>query len=260
VIVVNGIEALEPAHGRLFVVLGVFDGLHLGHAYMLGEARRAAAAHDARAAVITFDHHPDEILAGAAPPLLCDPTERLERLAKAGVGVTVVAHFDVRTRMTPYDAYVRQIAERIDLAGFLMTHDSAFGFERRGTPETVAALGRELGYEVVVVPTLELDGRPVSSAEIRADIARGDLAAAARLLGREYAVVGEASADGTVSFAMPVALPPAGVYAVRVSEFDVATAARNPAVGLPAHLAIEDGRVTISGPAVMPGKVRITLA
>jgi riboflavin kinase/FMN adenylyltransferase len=145
--VVEGIDALERAHGRLFVVVGVFDGLHLGHEYLLRELRRVAAEHDARPAVITFDHHPDEILKGSAPPLLCDPEERLERLAAAGVAVTVVQTFDRALRETSYEAFVRRIAGRVELAGFLMTPESAFGFERRGTPETVADLGRSLGYD-----------------------------------------------------------------------------------------------------------------
>ena len=56
--------------------------------------------------MITFDHHPDEILTGSAPPLLCDPDERVARLAEAGVAATVIVHFDLRLRETPYDAFV----------------------------------------------------------------------------------------------------------------------------------------------------------
>jgi riboflavin kinase/FMN adenylyltransferase len=213
--VVDGIDALERSLGRLFVVVGVFDGLHLGHAYLLEHLAIAAQAHGARPAVITFDHHPDEILTGHAPPLLCDPDERLARLEAAGVAVTVVQTFDVALRETPFDAFVRRIADRVELAGFLMTPDSAFGYERRGTPETVAVLGRELGYDTVVVPPFTLDGAAVSSSKIRAAIAAGDLATAERLLGRPYSVVGRSSSrDGvtTVSFEMPVALPPTGRY------------------------------------------------
>jgi riboflavin kinase/FMN adenylyltransferase len=243
-IVVHGIEDLQPAHGRLFVVLGVFDGLHRGHLYMLGELLRAAGARDAQPAVITFDHHPDEILTGSAPPLLCDPEERLERLAAAGVALTVVHHFDLATRLTPYDAFVRRIAERIDLAGFLMTPESAFGFERRGTPQTVAILGQELGYDVALVPTLEADGRPVRSAEIRADIARGDLAAAASLLGRPYAVVGAAGGGASLRFPMPVALPADGTYSVTVD--DVVTTAT-----------IHAGRVRIDDGVGRRGRTRV---
>ena len=79
--------------------------------------------------------------------------------------MTVVQHFDVALRETPYDAFVGAIADRVELAGFLMTPDSAFGYERGGTPETVAALGRELGFDVVVVPPFALDGEPVRSAD-----------------------------------------------------------------------------------------------
>jgi riboflavin kinase / FMN adenylyltransferase len=225
--VVPGIDALDRSVGRLFVVVGVFDGLHRGHQYLLEALAGAAVAHGARSAVVTFDHHPDEILRGAAPPLLCDPDERLVRVARAGVAVTVVQHFDLALRMTPFDVFVRRIAERIQLAGFLMTPESSFGYQRGGTPETVAALGRELGYEVVVVPPKLLDGEPVSSGEIRAAIAAGDLAEAARLLGRPVSVTGQAvpvaggehgnAVTSELRFELPVALPPAGTYDVNVN-------------------------------------------
>src|SRR5262245_25994808 len=165
-LVVDGIAALGPAHGPLFVVVGVFDGLHLGHAYLLEPLVAEATKRSARPAVITFDHHPDEILVGKAPPLLCDPQERLDRLAAAGVEVTVVQTFDLALRTTPYDAFVRSIADRVALAGLLMTPDASFGYERGGTVETVAALGQTMGYDVSVVPPFELDGRPVRSGDI----------------------------------------------------------------------------------------------
>jgi riboflavin kinase/FMN adenylyltransferase len=222
---VDGIDALEGSLGRLFVVVGVFDGLHLGHAYLLEQLATAADAHAARPAVITFDHHPDEILTGHAPPLLCDPDERLARLEAAGVAVTVVQTFDVALRETPFDAFVRRIAERVELAGFLMTPDSAFGYERGGTPATVAALGRELGYVVVVVPQFTLDGAPVSSSKIRAAIAAGDLAMADRLLGRPPSAAGVArrTRDGTMYLdaALPFALPPVGTYRGEVRSYGV---------------------------------------
>ena len=107
--VVEGVDALDRSAGRLFVVVGVFDGLHRGHMYLLRRLVRSAREREARPSVITFDHHPDEILVGAAPPLLCDPAERLERLAAAGVETTVVQHFDEALRMTPYDAFIERI-------------------------------------------------------------------------------------------------------------------------------------------------------
>lgn len=213
--VVKGIDALTPGHGRLFVVVGVFDGLHRGHHYLLAQLRGAAARHGARPAVLTFDAHPDEIVLGSAPPLLLDPDERLARLAAAGVEVGVVQHFDADLRMTEYDAFVRMIAARVELAGFLMTPDAAFGHDRRGTPASLAALGRVQGFDVAVVPPFALEGRPVRSGAIRQAIAAGDLDAARHLLGRPVAVTGELADDG-VTFRVPVAMPPAGRYAARI--------------------------------------------
>jgi riboflavin kinase / FMN adenylyltransferase len=242
----RGLAGLASSHDPLFVVVGVFDGLHLGHVYLLEHLVREAAVRGARPTVITFDHHPDEILTGSAPPLLCDPAERVARLAEAGVAATVVVHFDLRLRETTYEAFVGQVAERAPIAGFLMTPDAAFGFQRAGTPEALAALGRTRGFEVVVVPPFELDGRPVRSSDVRASIAAGDVETAARLLGRPHAVVGEATpADGgtTVRFDVPVSLPPDGEYAAIVDGTE--RAAR-----------VEDGGVRVPGIATF-GKTRV---
>jgi riboflavin kinase/FMN adenylyltransferase len=194
----------------------VFDGLHLGHLYLLQRLVVEAAARHARPTVITFDHHPDEVLTGQAPPLLLDPAERLERLAAAGVEVTVVQPFDTALRETPYDVFVDRIRSHVSLRGFLMTPDAGFGYKRQGTPETLAALGRRSDFEVVVVEPFTLDGRPVSSSDIRTAIAAGDLAQAAALLGRPVRIAGvveDAGPDGVgIGFALPLALPPAGEY------------------------------------------------
>ena len=214
-----GLDDREPGLGRLFFVVGAFDGLHRGHTYLLGRLRTAAAAHRAQPAVITFDHHPDEILVGKAPPVLCDPSERLVRFGRAGVDVVVVQHFDAAIRLTPYTDFVAAVGRRFELAGFLMTPDAAFGHERRGTPQALAELGRSQRFVVDVVEPLDVDGRPVRSTEIRADIAAGRLGSARRLLGRSVAVVGRVVGRSgetplRVSFELPVALPPAGRYRV----------------------------------------------
>ena len=186
----QGRAALRPDDGPLLVSIGVFDGLHLGHAWLLEHLVREARLRDARPAVITFDAHPDAILLGQAPPLLMDPEERLERLAALGVEVVVVEHFDDALRRTPYDAFVRRDHRSgRRLAGFVMTPDAAFGHERAGTPAAVAELGRREGFDVVLVPPFTLDGREVRSSDIRTAIATGDLAPPRRLLGRPYAVV-----------------------------------------------------------------------
>ncbi len=244
--VVTGVDALRPEHGPIFTVVGVFDGLHRGHAYLLERLVSEAEARSAHPAVITFDAHPDEVLTGSAPPLLIHPEERLERLAAAGVEVTVVQHFDDAVRRTPYDAFIGQIQARTSLAGLLMTPDAAFGFERRGTPDALTELGRERGFDVVVVPPFTLGGRAVRSSEIRAAISAGDLVAAAGLLGRSVTLRGEVR-DGSVEFDWPLALPPDGAYPCQVDGIDDVLTLR----GDVARLA--------NGPRTEPGPVVIRL-
>lgn len=215
--VVEGVDALRGGDGPLFVVVGVFDGLHRGHAYLLEHLVVEAGRRGARPTVITFDHHPDEVLTGSAPPLLIEPEERLERLAAAGVAVTVVQRFDDALRRTTYDAFIERIRAKAALSGFLMTPDAAFGYERAGTPDAVTSLGERGGFEVVVVPPFELDGHAVRSSDIRAAVAAGDLETAHRLLGRPFTVTGPVDAEGCMTFAMPMALPPDGTYDGEVS-------------------------------------------
>ena len=216
--VVPGINALTADLGPLYLAVGVFDGLHRGHLYLLRELRRAALRAGARPAVITFDAHPEELIEGLAPPLLCDPDERLVRLQAAGVEVTVVQHFDHALRVTPYDAFVAAIRERVEVAGFVMTPDAAFGYERGGTPETLAALGEREGFAVTGVSSYLSNGEQVRSSEIRRRITSGDLAGARALLGRNHGFTGRIEDDGTgrarLAFDLPVCLPPDGEYPV----------------------------------------------
>jgi riboflavin kinase/FMN adenylyltransferase len=267
--VVTGIDRLQPAHGRLVFAVGAFDGIHRGHLYLLGELRRAAHRLRARPAVVTFDAHPDELLVGAAPPLVCDPDERLVRLDGAGVAVTVVQHFDEALRRTPYDQFVAAIGRRVDLAGFVMTPDAAFGHQRAGTPEALAALGAREGFEVVVVPALDLGGRPVRSSEIRAAIAQGDLDEAVRLLGRPYAVAGrrlpgaaDAGEQGSIrlAFDLPVALPPAGGYRVTIEAAWAPGSARRRGVARGRASVGADGTVRLRAARSLPPAARLRVA
>lgn len=265
-IVVPGIGLLGPEHGRLLFAVGVFDGIHRGHVYLLAELRRAARHLHARPAVITFDAHPDELLVGAAPLLVCDPEERLVRLDRAGVGVTVVQHFDDALRRTPYDTFVAGLRARAELAGFLMTPDAAFGHGRQGTPAALAELGARVGFSVVVVPALDLGGRAVRSSEIRSAVATGELDEAERLLGRPYAVAGRAGRSGDVdarraalAFDLPVALPPSGAYRATVEPaWSPGRQARGPVVRGVAEVGPGPGLVVVARrPLPAAGRLRV---
>lgn len=250
--VVPGVTALSAADGPMFAVVGVFDGLHRGHVYLLEELVARARDRHARPTVITFDSHPDEVLVGKAPPLLLDPTERIQRLAALGIEVAVVQHFDDELRRTEFDAFVGMITDRAQLSGLLMTPDAAFGYERRGTPDALRELGlrSDPPFDVVVVPPYTVDGRPISSSEIRRRVTAGDLAGAAELLGRPYAVVGELGTDGRVTFPLPMALPPAGEY--RCAEGLVAVGADGSLTVLDGT-GVKTGRITLSFPVGSSG-------
>ena len=250
-VTVAGVDALTTDDGPIFAVIGVFDGLHLGHQYLLRHLVYEAERRGARPAVITFDAHPDEVILGEAPPLLLDPADRLRLLGEAGVTVVVVQHFDAALRATDYDAFLGRITARVTLAGLLMTPDAAFGHDRRGTPETVGAVASRQGWDLVVVPPFEIGSRSVRSSDIRAAIADGNLAEAERLLGRPYAVVGtaEAAADAgdrsVVRLAPPRALPSDGIWqaAVRAWPADDSTPA-----AATADVVVSEGTIRLDGP------------
>jgi len=210
------------------LALGIFDGVHRGHQSLLRTLTRKATAMDAEAVALTFTPHPQEVLGGSAPTLLCDPREGLARLAAAGVDRVVIQAFDRSFALLEPRAFLDRLSEGRELAALVMTPESAFGREQSGSIEVAGLLAREMGFRMVRVPTVERGGHRVSSSRIRNLITAGRLADARGLLGRPYAVIGEVvHGDGrgrelgyptaNLRFDDPVTLPPNGVYATRVS-------------------------------------------
>jgi riboflavin kinase / FMN adenylyltransferase len=225
--ILQNIDALPPGL-RFVATVGVFDGMHRGHAVTVNANVDTARRLGAEPVVITFEPHPQSLLRGITPPLLCDPAEKLALLAQAGTGITVIHPFDLAFAQLSADAFVDRLARGRDLAGIVMSSESAFGHDRSGTAETVRQLAGARGFRLVEVPTLVRAGGRVSSGRIRSLIEAGRLAEARDLLGRRYAVVGEVihgDARGrslgfptaNLGYAEAVTLPLNGIYAVRVS-------------------------------------------
>ncbi|KRT63826.1 MAG: FMN adenylyltransferase, riboflavin kinase, riboflavin kinase / FMN adenylyltransferase [Chloroflexi bacterium CSP1-4] len=221
-----GLETL-PVGLRLAVTIGVFDGVHRGHLAVLRALMHAARAARAAPVAVTFEPHPELVLRGAVPPLLCDAEERAALLAAAGVAHLVVQPFDRAFAALSAEAFVERLGAGRDLAALVMTPESAFGRGRAGTAATMAALGALRGFRVVEIASLRSGAALISSGRIRSLLAEGRLAAAARLLGRRPAVTGKVvRGDGrgrelryptaNLAFDAPVALPRDGIYAVRV--------------------------------------------
>ena len=222
-----GVDAL-PESVRIVVTLGIFDGVHRGHQRVLRETVRVARSLWAQSVVLTFEPHPAAVLRGAAPPLLCDPAERLARLRAAGIDSVVVQPFDREFAAQSAEQFLHRLAGGRRLEALVMTSESSFGRDRDGTLAEVRRLSASLGYEVVEATQLSVGGEPVSSTRIRRLLDEGRLSAAARLLGRRYAVTGEiVHGDGrgrelgyptaNFGFTEEVCMPPDGIYAVRLS-------------------------------------------
>lgn len=208
-----------PAAGAV-VSIGVFDGVHLGHGAILTANAARARGLEAVPTVVTFHEHPKRVLLGRAPRTLTTLEHRLELFSRHGIAHTVVLIFDDELRRTPAEDFVDELLiGRLGARSFVLGFDSKFGKDRRGTPELL----RGLGFDVTVVPQVVVDGRPVSSTAIREAVELGDLAGAARMLGRPVSVFGEVVRGAELGrrLGFPTANldlhhelhPPPGVYA-----------------------------------------------
>jgi riboflavin kinase/FMN adenylyltransferase len=204
------------------VAIGVFDGVHRGHAAVLREITHSPHL----PVVLTFDPHPLAVLAPErAPAMLTSLQRRIDLFAEAGVAVTAVLTFDDEVRsMSPEAFSLEVLTGGLDARRVVVGADFHFGKDRSGTPGVLRDLGDRYGFEVTVMPLVG-DDVGVSSSGIRAAVAHGRVEEAAAGLGRRYRVVGTVVAgDGrgvdlgfptaNLEVAPGAAIPGRGVYAV----------------------------------------------
>ena len=226
--IVRGLESFPPDAGPSAVALGAFDGIHLGHRAILGTAVAHARQGKLSALACTFDRHPMEVLQPDRAPLpITTLDERLELIAGTGIDTTVVLPFTpavagIEAKAFVHDVLVGTLKAREIVVGF----NHRFGRGARGDAQLLETLAGPLRFRAHIVPALMVDGVAVSSSEIRSALQRGDLPAAARLLGRAYSIRGEvvrgAGRGRTLGFPTanirterPLGLP-VGVYVCRV--------------------------------------------
>jgi riboflavin kinase/FMN adenylyltransferase len=176
----------------VFLAIGVFDGVHLGHRAVIERALADARNTGGTAVVVTFDPHPMRVLRPEkAPRLLTSTPHKIRLVRQLGLSHLLVLPFDLAFAATPAEEFIRQLAAAArPLREICVGHQWSFGKGRAGNLELLARLGAELGFEEVGVPAVEIDGRIVSSTIIRQAVEFGDLPTAARLLGREYTILG----------------------------------------------------------------------
>ncbi|GAB3604240.1 bifunctional riboflavin kinase/FAD synthetase [Microbacterium aureliae] len=194
-IVFDDPEAVPADFGPSVVAIGKFDGVHSGHRAVIDRARVDAATSAAKVVAVTFDRNPLALLRPErCPDSLIGLHQKLALLADAGVDATLVLRFDEALASLSPRAFVEHVlADRLGARVVLVGADFRFGRGGAGTPETLAELGAEFGFDVQVVGDIRaIEGqRRVSSTWIRELLADGDVASAARLLGRLPSVWGE---------------------------------------------------------------------
>jgi riboflavin kinase / FMN adenylyltransferase len=188
----QGPEEVPADWGACVVTVGVFDGVHLGHQRIV--ARAVAAARELRlpVVVVTFDPHPDEVVRpGSHPPLLCTVRRRCQLLAGLRVSAVCVLPFTYEVSQLGPDEFVRAVlVDRLHAAHVAVGENFRFGHRAAGDVALLAELGEKYEFAAEGVPLLTDGGTTISSTAIRELLSSGDVAGAARDLGRPHRVEG----------------------------------------------------------------------
>jgi riboflavin kinase/FMN adenylyltransferase len=209
--------------------MGNFDGLHRGHAVLIGQARDLARAEGRPAAVLTFEPHPRSVFVPATEPFRLTPFRVKEReLARLGIDLLFVQHFDLAFAAKSAEDFIAEvIVAAVGASHVVVGWDATFGNRRRGNPELLREAGVQLGFGVTVVePVRGEDSTVYSSTHIRELLKAGKSRDAAVLLGRFWEIDGRVAIGDrrgrtigfpTANLGLDDYLHPAfGVYAVRV--------------------------------------------
>lgn len=242
-------ELDAPARDReTAVTIGVFDGVHRGHRYLLAALNERAAARGLASGVITLHPHPALVVnprAGIA--YLTSLEDRVALLRASGVDFVLPVTFTPEVAQLSARDFVGVLRERLRLRFLLAGPDFAMGRERQGSADLLTELGAELGFEVEALGPLVEGDRVVSSSAVRAALEAGELETVNRLLGRPFSLQGPVVhgvergkvmgfPTANIAVGPGMALPPFGVYVTRalvdgVAHRSVTNIGRRPTFG-----------------------------
>jgi riboflavin kinase / FMN adenylyltransferase len=223
---IHAANELKPGTRKVCLAIGFFDGVHLGHQQIIRQTITDARKHNALALVITFDNHPNTIVAPArVPPLIYSLSQKLRTIESLGPEATLLIHFDKTFSQKSGEAFIRELAGAWSgIQSICVGANFQFGYKRSGNVELLKKLGGELKFSVHGMAAVSLDGEPVSSTRIREAIRAGDLDAASQMLGRAYSIAGPVIEGDKLGHKLGfptanidpagLALPPGGVYAI----------------------------------------------
>jgi riboflavin kinase/FMN adenylyltransferase len=187
--ITHGFRSLGTPHA---VTIGNFDGLHLGHQAMLTRLQDVARARGLPSCVLSFEPHPREFFTPEqAPARLSSLREKAECLRQRGIDRLHVFRFDRAFSALSAESFIQQVLGYTLQARYVLVGDDfRYGARRAGDFALLQHSGQSLGFDAEFLPTVEVAGERASSTAVRSALAAGELAHAARLLGRPYSISG----------------------------------------------------------------------
>jgi riboflavin kinase/FMN adenylyltransferase len=208
------------------LTVGVFDGVHRGHKYLISRLVEQARKRDLLPGVVTFRQHPQEVLAKTGLSFLSDLDERIRLIKAEGVAIIVPLSFTPElSHLTPHQ-FVSLLQKHLKMKGLVIGPDFALGYGREGNIEALKALSCEMGFTIETVPPVKIKDEVVSSTAIREALDKGDMKKVERMIGRPFRLSGPVvtGAGRGVTLGFPTAnlsvspeqaVPADGVYATR---------------------------------------------
>jgi riboflavin kinase/FMN adenylyltransferase len=186
---ITRVETTQPS----YLTIGVFDGVHRGHQYLISQLVQKARENACQTAVLTLFPHPDVVLRGQSGRYyLTTPEQKAKLLVSLGIDLVVTHPFDDRVRTMRASAFVDLLITHLNMRSLWVTNDFAMGYKREGNFTFLQAQSQERGFELVSINLLqsEKSSEVISSSRIRTALAEGNVKQAADWLGRPYGVDG----------------------------------------------------------------------
>jgi riboflavin kinase/FMN adenylyltransferase len=188
----RGLEEAPPGWGRCVVTIGVFDGVHRGHQAIIGRAVERGRELGLATVVLTFTPHPAEVVRpGSHPSILTPPRYKAQLVEGLGADVLCALEFTLEfSRMSPAAFAHTVLVEHAHAAAAVVGENFRFGHHAAGDVAVLSEIGARFGFETEGVPLLRDGSTTISSTYVRSCVDAGDVAAAARALGRPHRVEG----------------------------------------------------------------------
>ncbi|MBO5252142.1 MAG: bifunctional riboflavin kinase/FAD synthetase [Bacteroidaceae bacterium] len=225
----NVIEDIHP-QSPMVATIGFFDGVHLGHRFLINQVKAAAAQTGWQSSIITFPVHPRQVIQSEfQPQLLSSPEEKIELLAATGIDNCILLPFTQELSMLTAREFMQLLYTRYNVRMLVIGYDHRFGHNRTETFEDYCRYGKELGIHIMQATAYTQEQDKVSSSAIRRALQTGDIRTATKFLGYPYFLegtvvdgykvgrkIGFPTANLQVDFSNKL-IPSVGVYAVWVS-------------------------------------------